>query len=148
MPGPEPPPKTLAAAEEQFRIFLAANGFPSKITWLSAQRFLIDRRGHRWVRRCSGTKEMEEASQLYALGLKRNEGIAMRVECSTATETFATIYIPADADDAQYRLIGRCLKCTAPVERPQCSVIENAITWFFLNLRNRERTRGYIDDWW
>ncbi len=158
------PPRTLAAAEEQFRTFLVANGYPSKITWLFADDFLIDKQGHRWIRkRRDSTDTLEQASTLYARGLGRNEGITFTAECNTDTETFATIYIPIDADDAKNRLIGRCLKCSFPERKPHCSLVVNPMKWFFLRVsrcdtssqlvvrnrfKNKDRTQQYFHDWW
>jgi hypothetical protein len=50
-------------------------------------------------------------------GLERNFGIKLQAICATASETFASVFVPEDDVDAQYHLMGRGLNLSCPVER-------------------------------
>jgi hypothetical protein len=47
-------------------------------------------------------------------GLERNFGIKLQAICATASETFASVFVPEDDVDAQYHLMGRWIKPLMP----------------------------------
>lgn len=86
-------------------------------------------------------KQSEIAALQYRFGVQRNPGILLEAVCATETETFARVFIPEDDIDAQYRLIGRGLKLSCPVERYRMSAVTNPVHWLFLRLRYRKRSK-------
>jgi hypothetical protein len=135
------PPKSLATAEELFRRFLASNGYPSKIAWVVAEDVVPDSARRYWIREHGRDRGLVEANQRYSTGLQRNLGIALNAFSANSTETFATIFIPADETDAQYHLMGRGLKMSCPTTATPASIVRNPIRWLVLGLLNRKRVR-------
>jgi hypothetical protein len=135
--SPDPPP-ALEDAEKKFGAFLASQGYPKTIRWLSPRELLIDTKRHYWIRPRSTTSH--RAAQRYAEGLKRNLGIELRAICATDTETFAHVFVPRDDLDRQYHLMGRVLKLSCPVERRPASTTGNLLNWFALRLLNGKQS--------
>ena len=48
---PDSPPQALAAAEEKFGAFLAAQDYPKPISWLMPGDVVVDTNHHDWVRK-------------------------------------------------------------------------------------------------
>ena len=128
------PPRTLDAAEQRFAQFLVRNGYPADVRWLVADNVVVDKRRRCWIRE-DNERASAEANRRYLAGLERNLGIALRAVCCSGAMTFATVFIPVDDLDAQYQLMGRCLKISCPTETIQASIVKNPIRWFFLKLR-------------
>lgn len=134
------PPLALDAAEQKFSAFLASQGYPKMVRWLSPEELLVDTKRHYWIRPRQ-SKTTNRAAQRYLEGLERNLGIELRAICATDTETFACVFVPADDDlDRQYHLMGRMLKLSCPVERRPASTIRNPLKWFALRLMNGRRS--------
>ena len=122
---------------EKFRAFLASQGYPKAVCWLSPTELLVDTHRHYWIRpRRSETAT--RAEQRYAEGFERNLGIELRAICTTQTETFAYVFVPQDDLDRQYHLMGRVLKLSCPVEKRPASTTRNPLKWLTLRLLNRE----------
>ena len=134
------PPNTLSAAEERFRTFLATHNYPTTICWLMPGDVVADRDRHFWVRK-RGAEATKHATLQYSVGLERNVGVELEAVCATETETFASVFIPEDAIDAQRYLMGRGLKLTCPVERNATSAITNPLKWRLLRWWNIRRSR-------
>jgi hypothetical protein len=134
------PPQTLSAAEEKFRAFLATQNYPKAICWLMPGDVVVDGKRRCWVR-----KREAEATRFAALryseGLERDLGVMLRAICATETETFASVFVPADDTDRQYNLMGRGLKLSCPVERYSTSTVTNPLRWRMLRWRNGKRSK-------
>ncbi len=130
-------PETFSDAERGFKRFLASQNYPDSICWLTPGDLVIAQNRHYWARK-RGAKQSEIAALQYRFGVQRNLGILLEAVCATETETFARVFIPEDDIDAQYRLIGRGLKLSCPVERYRMSAVTNPVHWLFLRLRYRK----------
>jgi hypothetical protein len=93
-PGADPP-ETLAEAAERFKKFLSAQCWPETIRWLTHDDVLVDRKGRFWIRE-RGMMAFEHAQLQYYKGVERNLGVALSAVCATDTETFASVFVPAD----------------------------------------------------
>jgi hypothetical protein len=133
------PPETLAEAAEKFKKFLSAQHWPETIRWLTPDNVLVDRQGQFWVRE-RGTMAFEHAKQRYSEGVERNLGVALSAVCATDTETFASVFIPADDLDRQYHVMGRVLKLSVPTSRKSAVTVENPLRWWILASRNKRRS--------
>lgn len=134
------PPQTLSAAEDKFRTFLETQNYPKAICWLMPGDVVVDIHRHYWVRKreAEGTKY---AAQRYSEGLERKLGVMLQAICATESETFASVFVPEDNLDAQYRLIGRGLKLLCPAERYSTSTVTNPLKWRLLWWRNGQRSK-------
>jgi len=135
------PPRTLLAAEEKFRTFLATQDYPTTICWLMPGDVVADRNRHLWVRK-RGTEGTRYATLQYSVGVERNCGVELEAVCATETETFASVFVPEDDVDAQRHLMGRCLKLTCRVERFATSAVTNPLKWRLLWWWNARRSKG------
>jgi hypothetical protein len=133
------PPETLAEAAEKFKKFLSAQHWPETIRWLTHDNVLVDRQGQFWVRE-RGTMALENAKLRYSEGIERNLGAALSAVCATETETFVSVFVPADDLDRQYHLMGRVLKLSVPTSRKSAWTVRNPLRWWILGLRNRRRS--------
>ena len=129
------PPQTLSAAEEKFRTFLAAQNYPKAICWVMPGDVVMDAKRHYWVRKRQA-EATKDAALRYSMGLERNFGVRLQAICAAESETFASVFVPADDSDAQHQLMGRGLKLSCPVERYSTSVVRNPLRWWLLWLRN------------
>ncbi|MBZ5654399.1 MAG: hypothetical protein LAO56_03870 [Acidobacteriia bacterium] len=130
------PPETLAEAAEKFKKFLSAQHWPETIRWLTHDNVLVDRQGRFWVRE-RGTMALEHAKLRYSEGVERNLGVALNAVCATDTETFVSVFVPADDLDRQYHLMGRVLKLCVPTSRKSALTVKNPLRWWILGLRNK-----------
>jgi hypothetical protein len=133
------PPETLTEAAEKFKKFLSIQCWPETIRWLTHDNVLVDRQGEFWVRE-RGTMALEHAELRYSEGVERNLGVALNAVCATDTETFASVFIPADDLDRQYHLMGRVLKLSVPASRKSAVTVKNPVKWWILALRNKRRS--------
>lgn len=142
IPPPNPdPPLSLPGAEETFSKFLASQGYPSAICWVFPGDMVVDKERRYWIKpnRFEATRNAE---QTYQEGLERGLGVWLRAICSNETETFASVVVPENDLDAQYKLMGRCLKLSCPVERGLTFTATNRLLWLVLWLANGRRSRG------
>ena len=139
------PPIALAIAEERFKEFLTQNGYPPDVRWILAKDLLIDTSGRYYVRHADRfhLDGAQEADRRYTVGLGKQIGISLRAYCASETETFASVFVPADATDAQYHLMGPGLKMTCPTKIQPAQMIESGGLWLLLTLRNRARIRMF-----
>lgn len=134
------PPPTLAAAEPRFHSFLRSQKLSQTVCWLMPGDVVVAEGPHFWVRK-RGAEALRYANARYAEGLRRNLGILLEVVCTTENETFAAVFIPEDDIDAQYRLMGRGLKISCPVNRCATSATTNAFRWSLLRWRYGQQSR-------
>jgi len=134
------PPETLAEAAERFKRFLSMQCWPETIRWLTHDDVLVDRKGQFWVRE-RGTMALEYAQLRYSKGVECDLGIALSAVCATDTETFASVFVPADDLDRQYHLMGRMLKLSVPTSKRSALTVTNPVRWWILALRNKRRNR-------
>jgi len=135
------PPETLAEAAVRFKKFLSAQHWPQTISWLMRDKVLVDRQGQFWVRE-QGTEPFEQAKLRYSEGVQRNLGVALRAVCATATETFASVFVPTDDLDRQYHLMGRVLKLSVPTSRKSALTVRSPLRWWILELRNKRHSKA------
>lgn len=100
---------------------------------------VVDTSRHYWVRK-RGAEGARYAAQRYSVGLERNFGVKIQAICATESETFASVFVPEDDVDSQYRLMGRGLKLSCPVERNATSTVTNPLKWNLLCWRNGQRS--------
>lgn len=137
---PDPPP-SLAVAEEKFSAFLASQKYPKALFWIFPGDVVIDKEARYWIKPDRGATR-EHAALSYEKGLKRNLGIWLKAICASETETFATVFVPEDDLDAQYHMMGRCLKLSIPVGRCSASIMESRFRWLLLWLTYGRRSEG------
>jgi hypothetical protein len=134
------PPLTLQEAEERFSRFLASNGYPARIRWITADQIVVDDGFHHFIWEDGAEKALAEGPRRYNAGLKAGLGIMLHTICATQTETVASIYCPTDETDAQYRMIGLGLKLSCTGDRRPASTIADPAEWKRLRWENRERS--------
>ncbi len=138
------PPETFAKADERFKDFLAKNGFSQNVYWVGSEDIVVEKPHHYWVRQRPGNGA-EQTSLRYVEGIARGLGVELRAVCSTAEETYATVYFPKDDVDAQYHLIGPVLKLSCPTEKATVRKVRNGLKWFWLLRRDKGRSRWLLE---
>lgn len=133
------PPKTLKEAEEKFRAFLRRENYPDAICWLIPGDVVVSAGPHYRVRK-RGAKAEEYAALLYTEGVSRNLGILLEAICATEAETFASVFVPEDDEDAQRHLMGPVLKLSCPVKRHLTTAITNPLCWRWLSRRHGKQS--------
>lgn len=137
------PPETLSDAEEQFKAFLAQNGYPAVIQWVSADDVLIDSKARIHIHPDpAATSKMESR---YATGCKQGFGVALVAISATDSLTLATVFVPCDDIEAQYALVPRGLKCVAQVERLPVRVVRNRLRWWLMQFQTRHQDKTWRD---
>jgi hypothetical protein len=134
------PPETLDEGAERFKKFLSAQRWPEAIRWLTHDNVLVDGKGQFWVRE-RGTMASEHVKLRYSEGIQRNLGVALSAVCATGTETFVSVFVPADDLDRQYHLMGRVLKLSVPTTRKSALTVGNPLRWWILKLRNKRPSK-------
>jgi hypothetical protein len=119
------PPLTFSEAEQKFGHFLNTNGYPASIRWIMSDQILPGDDRHHFIRATGAEEAFTEMERRYKEGLNRGLGISLHAICATQAETVASIYIPTNTTDAQYRMIGRGLKLSCPTSFIPASLIEN-----------------------
>ena len=137
------PPLTVAEAEKTFAHFLNTNGYPACIRWIMADQILPGDDRHHFIRATGAEQAQTEMERRYKVGLNRGLGISLRAICATHAETVASVYIPTDTTDAQYRMIRRGLKLSCPTSLIPASLVENPDEWQRLD----EGSRFRIEAW-
>ena len=112
--APDDPPKSLAEAEELFGKFLSDRGLPTRIVWVQEADVVFEHERSRLVD-ISSCLDRAYVEQSYQQGVAKDLGISLIAHCASSKHTFATIFVPDDAVDAQYHLMGRGLKLSCPM---------------------------------
>jgi hypothetical protein len=123
------PPSTLAEAAEFFREYLASNGYPTQIRWVTADQILQGEDGKYQVHAVSEEVTRAEAEKQYAAGLRAGFGILLQALCATENETIAEIYVPTDEADAKLNRIRSNLKFTCPGAITPASYVQDSVAW-------------------
>jgi hypothetical protein len=110
------------------------------IHWIFYGDVVADTAGQFWVRE-RDVRASEQAEAQYSAGINKKRGIELNALCASELETFATVYVPTDDIDAQYRLIGCGLKLKCGTPRRAALVVSNPIKWWLLWRRNGERSK-------
>jgi hypothetical protein len=137
------PPLTFSEAEQEFGHFLNAYGYPACLRWIMADQILPGDDRHHFIRATGAEEALTEMERRYEIGLQRGLGILLQAICATHAETGASVYIPTDTTDAQYRMIGRGLKLSCPTSLIPASLVENPDEW----QRLVEGSRFRIEVW-
>src|ERR1035438_9728906 len=107
------PPQSLAEAELLFGRFLASKGYPARIHWVHETDLVVDR-DRSWCVRRTSISQRAKFEQCYLEGVAKGLGVEIAARCASQEQTFATIFMPEDAIDAQYHMMGRGLKMSCP----------------------------------
>lgn len=133
------PPLQFEEAERRLSAFLARNGYPSHVCWVTRRDVLVDDSGVLLIKKSETAAE--EQSRLYGSGVTSGLGVALVAVCATSTSTYANVFAPKDVLDAQEHLLGAGLKLSCPVTRHPVRVIENRLAWYFYSLRHHRRSK-------
>jgi hypothetical protein len=139
---PTDPPATLAEAAQMFREYLASNGYPTHIRWITPEQILQGEDGKYLVHAGSTEEARAEAEEQYNAGLQAGFGILFQALCATAGETIAEIYIPSDSADAKLNRIRSSLKFTCPGTIAPASCIEDSVDWQRLKTEADQRAKA------
>ena len=137
------PPKDFLEAEELFREFLVSQGYPPDISWVFIEDLIPAKGGQYWARQNRRHEGATKAKRQYQLGLERNLGIALNAFGKGEYSTFASIFVPENETDAQFHMMGRCLKRTCSTSPVAVHVTTNLLHWLLLRFRNRALVRQF-----
>jgi hypothetical protein len=133
------PPATLSESEKQFCPFLASNGYPEHIRWITSDQIAIGDGRQHFIRAEGSEQAIAEARERYEAGLDRGLGILLHAICATSDKTIASVYVPTDQFDAENRRIKRGLKLSCPTSLIPASVIDDPLQWQQITANFRER---------
>jgi hypothetical protein len=136
------PPSTLSEAAELFREYLASNGYPTQIRWITADQILQGEDGKYQVHAVSEEDARAEAEEHYSAGLLAGFGILLQALCATETETIAEIYIPSDEADAKLNRIRSNLKFTCPGAITPASYVQDSVAWKHMKSEADDRAKA------
>ncbi len=139
-PTTDAPPLQFEEAEQRFAAFLAENGYPRCVCWVTRRDVLVDDSGVLLIKRSKTAAK--EQSRLYGLGVSSGLGVALVALCATSTITYANVFAPKDVLDAQEHLLGPSLKLSCPVTRYPVRVIQSRLAWHFYSLCHHRRSRA------
>ncbi len=134
------PPQKFEIAEQKFAHFLLAQDYPPSICWLTPGSVLVSTTRRYYVR-VNRDEALELARRRYVQGLERGLGIALTAVCNSNRETFATVIVPLDNLDRQYRLMGKKLKLSCPLHQLKGIHVRDPFKWELLERRHGERSR-------
>jgi hypothetical protein len=138
------PPKTLAQAEERFKSFLLANGYPPVICWITSTDLVVIS-SHEYSIRKTANRVATHFSDKFVQGLAKGNGVELRALCASGDRTFATVFVPTDGTDADSRMMGDGVKLSCPMERRNAKVIGNPLRWLFLSRRDGGRSNALFE---
>jgi len=136
------PPSTLYEAAELFADYLATNGYPTQIRWITSDQIFQGENGNYLVHAVSSLEALTEAETHYSAGLKTGFGILLQALCATDIETIAEIYIPSDEADAKLNRIRSSLKFTCPGSITPASYVQDSVEWQRLKTEADDRARA------
>lgn len=132
-------PWSFDAAEADFSRFLTEREYPALIAWIAIEDVIIDESGQHFVRR-NGKGSRATSKNHYLSAIGQGLGIELRAMCASEAQTFASLYVPVDVIDAQYRMIAPGLKMSCPEHRLPGILVSNPFRWWFLKRRNGKRS--------
>ena len=123
------PPPTLLEAVQLFAEYLASNGYPTRIRWITPDQILQGEDGKYLVHAVSNEDAKAQSEAQYNAGLMAGFGILLQALCAAGTETIAEIYIPSDEADAKLNRIRSSLKFTCPGTIIPASYVQDSVAW-------------------
>jgi hypothetical protein len=138
--SPDPPP-TFTEAEERFCEFLRSNGYVDDLRWVTGDQILIGDDSIFYVCQNGASDGRTEAVRRYEAGLRHNLGILLQALCMTDNYTVASIYIPTDKTDADYRRMLPRLKLSCPTKVIPAKIVVNTEDWATLKRETLWKSR-------
>jgi len=141
-----PMPISFFQATENFREFLRREGRPERIEWIFRED--VSEIGRvKFIRVPPPAGNAQAAERLYLLGAERGLGISIEALTHTDEITYAWVFVPTDATNAECSLVGgEHLKLAMPRECVPPREVNNSMSWWLVRLRaSANRRFKFID---
>jgi hypothetical protein len=132
----------------EFREFLRKNDYPEKVIWVEPEDILLS--GHRFLYVRAPVPEINEqhVRQLYDVSQGNKTGILFETICAVKDATYAFAWMPRDATEAEYRLMGDSLKMSAKAGLGKVlgKVVHSRLCWRYLQwtLRRKQQNKNLL----
>jgi hypothetical protein len=117
------------ASAEQFRSFLASQGWPTRIKWVRPGD-VLRRRGRLAVRVAPSVECENHARSVFARGIAARLGVLLDAVCADSQSTFARVVRPLDARASELQLFPDGLKLSASAMPTNVTRIGLRLRWW------------------
>jgi len=135
----------------RFREFLARNGYPLELVWITSDDVLLTGRNFLYVKLPSPDRGGGAARARFEAATKAQSGVSFKGLFETDHKTLCTVWVASDDSECERAMCSKTdLKMSAPVERnrPPIKEVRSRFVWWCLRLRYREKQTGKDDLFW
>ncbi len=92
---------TFEEASARFRKFLADNGYPDKLVWVTPQDVLFTRSRRLYIKVPVTDHNLRGVRELFEAAMKAQSGISFSTVCKLGDATCCRAWVPANEDERQ-----------------------------------------------
>jgi hypothetical protein len=128
-------------AQERFREFLAKNGYPTELIWVTPNDVLLTGRKLIYVKLPVPKCNLLRARELFELGMPRQLGVSFRAVCEFKGVTCCYVWVPADQSESQHAFMPRDLKMSANTGESKVPAmsVNSQTRWHCLKIVHRNK---------
>lgn len=128
----------------QFRAFIAREGFPTDLAWITRED-VTSRRRRVAIRWPVPTGNERLARNQYSIGVRGGMGLRIEVFCLAGRKSCCTVWVPGDETDASYAMLTG-LKFSVPSSPIRACRIPHGCCWKAVCWWDRRSEMGWLAD--
>ncbi|HLJ90698.1 MAG TPA: hypothetical protein VKZ53_28085 [Candidatus Angelobacter sp.] len=130
---------TFGEALARFEEFLANQGYPSSVIWVTPDDVLLSGSQEIFVKTPVSPQNEVSVRKIFDEGMRQELGVLFTTLCETGRISYAFAWTPKDDLDAQYALMPKDLKLSVGIgySRRPGKEVESHIYWRFLQFKYR-----------
>ena len=135
--------QSFQEAVAQFRQFVAANGYPQDVVWVTPDDVILSGGAQVYVRVPTLRGNEKSARQRFETGMSRKVGVLFAILCEVEGATCSYVWVPKDESEAQEGLMPTGIKMSARTgsSRIHGEPIRNLLRWSYLHLKYRKNEK-------
>ena len=122
-----------------FSQFLAKNGYPEKVVWLTTRDVLLSGRFLIYVKVPAPDSNEEGVRRLFDSGASERAGILLQAIGEMNGSSLAYAWSPRDASEAERHLMPNGVKMSAHLEKIPARAVRSRVRWYWLCMRLRRK---------
>ena len=129
---------TFEAAVTRYQDFLASNGYPRAVRWVTESDVLVCNRPLVYIKVPVPAENEREARRSFATGTDEKRGVLFETLGCDQETTYAFAWVPRDDDEAIRHMMPDGIKLSVRTRQLPARAINSRLRWRYLRWKHRE----------